>query len=163
MQWIELLNHNWLFCCSSSPTGRTGATIFVHVRARVQYMTTGKPSCRPGWLATEALPYSTAPETQVPNHWALISSYRHGACGHRLPGSQTPNSATVTAGSQTSEARAERNLLLHFVRNGQRFYFINVRAVHVASGAEAFSLSGSLGMVSHFTSQSTGFQARGKH
>lgn len=38
---------------------------------------------------------------------ALISSYRHGACGRRLPGFQTLSSATVTAGLRRSEARAE--------------------------------------------------------
>lgn len=48
---------------------------------------------------------------------ALISSYRHGACGRRLPGFQTLSSATVTAAWWRSEERAERDLLANFVQN----------------------------------------------
>ncbi len=48
---------------------------------------------------------------------ALISSYRHGACGQRLPGFQTLSSATDTAGPRRSEVRAERDLLTHTVQN----------------------------------------------
>lgn len=45
---------------------------------------------------------------------ALISSYCHGACGQRLPGFQTPSSATVSVALWRSEARALRPALTLF-------------------------------------------------
>lgn len=56
------------------------------------------------------------PNLQSPSS-ALINSYRHGACGQRQPGFQALRSATVTAELWRSEARAEWDLLLHFVQN----------------------------------------------
>lgn len=54
---------------------------------------------------------------------ALISSYRHGACGQRLPGSQTLGSATVTGGvwkSEPQEEEEEADLLAHFLKKKEK-------------------------------------------
>lgn len=73
---------------------------------------------------------------------ALISSYRHGACGQRLPRFQTLSSATVTADLWRSEARADLDLFSHFVQNWTRpKIFIHFSTLHIASGTEAFWLT----------------------
>lgn len=74
---------------------------------------------------------------------ALISSYRHGACGQRLPGFQTLSSATVTAGLRRSEVSAEWDLLSRFAQTGsdQRSHCTCISALHVTSGTKAFWLT----------------------
>lgn len=101
MQWIKFLSHNFCFApplllqdcsaCFRHPRASLCMRVCLCVCVRAQYLKIEKPSYWPGWLATEARPYSTAPKTPVPNHWALISSYRHGACGQRKPGFQSPS------------------------------------------------------------------------
>lgn len=79
---------------------------YVHVY--VQYIRIGKSSCWP--LVGRHVRRFPAAELQNPSPQslssALISSYRHGACGQGLHGFQTLSSATVTAGFWRSEGKA---------------------------------------------------------